>query len=173
MQVRPGGFLKTCLKKQTNKQKNVKLTLIMSLKHKALLALDLKPKKQKMGEGRDRSCKFGLQVTVSEWKKIQKVKRSFVESGIQEKNFVRSTSFTKMYCLWHLPWFCFRKATRPFPGPKWGSCLTFRSELSRETPVLTKRETLMARGAWVESSRVREPRRTALPGGLRSRVLWW
>ena len=99
MQVRPGGFLKTCLKKQTNKQKNVKLTLIMSLKQKALLALDLKPKKQKTGEGRDRSCKFGLQVTVSEWKKLQKVKRSFVESGIQEKNFVRSTSFTKMYCL--------------------------------------------------------------------------
>ena len=151
----------------------MKLTLIMSLKHKALLALDLKPKKQKMGEGRDRSCKFRLQVTVSEWKKIQKIKRSFVESGIQEKNFVHRTSFTKMYCLWHLPWFCCRKVTRPFPGPKWGSCLTFRSELSQETPVLTNRETLMARGAWVESSRVREPRRTALPGGLRSWVLWW
>ena len=76
------------------------LTLIMFLKYTALLALDLKPKKKKKKEeGRDRSCKFGLQVTVSEWEKIQKVKRSFVESGIQEKNFVHSTSYTKMYCL--------------------------------------------------------------------------
>ena len=56
----------------------------MSLKYTALLALDLeqKTKKQKMGEGRHRRCKLGLQVTVSEWEKIQKVKRSFVESGI-------------------------------------------------------------------------------------------
>ena len=29
----------------------------------------------------------------------------------------------------------------------------------------TKQETLLGRGAPVESSRVREPRRTALPGG--------
>ena len=66
-------------------QKNpLRLTLIMSLKYTALLALDLeqKTKKQKMGEGRHRRCKLGLQVTVSEWEKIQKVKRSFVESGI-------------------------------------------------------------------------------------------
>ena len=29
--------------------------------------------------------------------------------------------------------------------------------------MLTKQETLLGRGAWVESSRVREPRRTTLP----------
>ena len=32
--------------------------------------------------------------------------------------------------------------------------------------MLTKQETLLERGARVESSRVREPRRTALPRGL-------
>ena len=32
--------------------------------------------------------------------------------------------------------------------------------------MLTKQETLLERGAQVESSRVREPRRTALPRGL-------
>ena len=47
-----------------------------------------------------------------------------------------------------------------------GSCLTLRNELSKETHVLTKQETLLGRGAQAESSRVREPRRTALPHGL-------
>ena len=46
-----------------------------------------------------------------------------------------------------------------------GSCLTLRNELSEESHVLTKQETLLGRGAWEESSRVREPRRTALPSG--------
>ena len=32
----------------------------------------------------------------------------------------------------------------------------------------TKQETLLGRGAWVESRRVRQPRRTALPRGLQS-----
>ena len=32
--------------------------------------------------------------------------------------------------------------------------------------MLTKQETLLGKGAWVESRRVREPRRTALPHGL-------
>ena len=50
-----------------------------------------------------------------------------------------------------------------FRGPKVGSCLTLRNELSKEMHVLTKQETLLGRGAWAESSRVREPRRTALP----------
>ena len=53
----------------------------------------------------------------------------------------------------------------PFQGPKVGSCLTLRNELSEETHVLTKQEILLGKGTQVESSRVREPRRTALPHG--------
>ena len=49
-----------------------------------------------------------------------------------------------------------------------GSCLTLRSELSEETHRLTKQETLSGRDARVESSRVKEPRRTALPCDSRS-----
>ena len=60
-----------------------------------------------------------------------------------------------------------------FPGPKWGSWLTLKNELSEETHVLRKQETLLGRGAQVESSRVREPRRTALPRVSQSWVLWW
>ena len=67
--------------------------------------------------------------------------------------------------------FCFRKED-PFQGPKLGSCLTLRNELSKETHVLTKQEILLGKGTRVESSRVREPRRTALPRGSQSRVLW-
>ena len=44
--------------------------------------------------------------------------------------------------------------------------------LSEETHVLTKREILLGKGTWVESSRVKEPRRTALSHGLQSLVLW-
>ena len=54
----------------------------------------------------------------------------------------------------------------PFQGPKLGSCLTLGNELSEETHVLTKQEILLGKGTRVESSRVREPRRTALPHGL-------
>ena len=36
--------------------------------------------------------------------------------------------------------------------------------------MLTKQETLLGKGTWVESNRVREPRRTALPCGSQSRV---
>ena len=49
-----------------------------------------------------------------------------------------------------------------------GFCLTFRNELSEETRVLTKHETLLGRGAQEKSSRVREPRRTSLPYGSQS-----
>ena len=66
---------------------------------------------------------------------------------------------------------CCRKED-PFQGPKLGSCLTLGNELSEETHVLTKQEILLGKGTWVESSRVREPRRTALPHGSQSRVLW-
>ena len=61
----------------------------------------------------------------------------------------------------------------PFQGPKLCSCLTLGNELSEETHVLTKQEILLGKGTRVESSRVREPRRTALPRGPQSRVLWW
>ena len=60
----------------------------------------------------------------------------------------------------------------PFQGPKLGSCLTLRNELSEETHVLTEQEILLGKGTRVESSRVREPRRTALSHGLQSPVLW-
>ena len=56
-----------------------------------------------------------------------------------------------------------------FQGPKLGSCLTLGNELSEETHVLTKQETLLGKGARVESSRGREPRRTALPCGSQAR----
>ena len=60
----------------------------------------------------------------------------------------------------------------PFQGPKLGSCLTLGNELSEETHVLTKQEILLGKGTQVESSRVREPRRTALLCGSQSWVLW-
>ena len=56
----------------------------------------------------------------------------------------------------------------PFQGPKLGSCLTLGNELSEETHVLTKQEILLGKGTRVESSRVKELRRTA----LQSQVLW-
>ena len=67
-------------------------------------------------------------------------------------------------------WYCCRKGD-PFQGLKVGSCLTFRKELSKETHMLTKQEILLGKCARRESSRVREPRRTALPHGSQSQVL--
>ena len=61
----------------------------------------------------------------------------------------------------------------PLPGPETGLLgLTLRNELSEKTHVLTKQEILLGKGTRLESSRVRESRRTALPRGLQSRVLW-
>ena len=60
----------------------------------------------------------------------------------------------------------------PFQGPKVGSCLTLGNELSEETHVLTKQGILLGKGIRVESSRVREPRRTALLRGSQSQILW-
>ena len=57
------------------------------------------------------------------------------------------------------------------PGPKTGLLSNLRHELSEETHLLTKQEILLGKGTWVESSRVRDPRGTALPRGLQSRVL--
>ena len=56
---------------------------------------------------------------------------------------------------------CCRKGD-PFQGPRAGSCLTLRNELSEETHVLTKQKALLGTGTRAESRRVREPRRTAL-----------
>ena len=67
-------------------------------------------------------------------------------------------------------WECCRKGD-PFQGPKLGSCLTLGKELSRETRANKARD-FIGKGTWVESSRVREPRRTALPSGSQSWVLW-
>ena len=47
---------------------------------------------------------------------------------------------------------CWRKGD-PFQGPKLGSCLTLRNELSKETHVLTKQETLLGKGTQVEYSK--------------------
>ena len=65
----------------------------------------------------------------------------------------------------------------PLPAtraPKLGSCLTLTlgNELSEETHVLTKQDILLGKGTRVESSRIREPRRTALSHGSQSWVLW-
>ena len=54
--------------------------------------------------------------------------------------------------LWRISWTCCRKGD-PFQGPKLGSCLTLRNELSEETHVLTKQEILLGKGPQVESSR--------------------
>ena len=52
-----------------------------------------------------------------------------------------------------------------FQGSRVGSYLTLGNELSKETHMLTKQEILLGRGAWVESTRVREPRSIARPCG--------
>ena len=49
------------------------------------------------------------------------------------------------------------------PGPQSGLLSNTQNELSEETHLLTKQEILLGKGTRVESSRVREPRRTALP----------
>ena len=47
-------------------------------------------------------------------------------------------------CPFKLPWDCCRKRD-PFQGPKVGSCLSLGNELSEQTHVLTKQETLLGR----------------------------
>ena len=55
----------------------------------------------------------------------------------------------------------------PLPGPETGLLSkTLGNELSEETHVLTKQEILLGKGTQVESSRVREPRRTVLAHSL-------
>ena len=62
----------------------------------------------------------------------------------------------------------------PFHGLKVDSYLTLGNELSEETHVLTKQEnSLGSPQPPAVSRRVREPKRTALPHSLKSRILWW
>ena len=49
-------------------------------------------------------------------------------------------------------WSCCRKGD-PFQGPKLGSCLTLRNELSEETHVLIEQEIFLGKGTHAESSR--------------------
>ena len=59
------------------------------------------------------------------------------------------------------------------PGPKRGLLSNTQKRIDcRDTRADTKQETLLGRGAWAESGRVRELRRTALPHGLQSWILW-
>ena len=86
--------------------------------------------------------------------------------------FAENTLISQTTGSWTLKqWFCCRKGD-PFQGPKLGSCLTLGNELSEETYLLTKQEILLGKGTLMDSSRAREPRRTALPRGSQSRVLW-
>ena len=66
---------------------------------------------------------------------------------------------------------CCRKGD-PFQGPKGGSGLTFRNELSEETNMLTKQKTLLGRRAQAESRRVRKLRRNILPHVSQPWALW-
>ena len=73
---------------------------------------------------------------------------------------------------WAEKWYCCRSG-HPFQGLKGCSCLTLGIELSKETGVVRTLETSLARGAWAESRRVREPRRTTVSCGTQPLVLWW
>ena len=77
--------------------------------------------------------------------------------------------FVKSECPLFLPRCCWKGS---LPGSKSG-LLSNTQKLSEMTYALTKKETLLGRGTQAESSRVRGPRRTALPRGLKSRVLRW
>ena len=61
----------------------------------------------------------------------------------------------------------------PLPGPETGLLSNTRKWIVRGDTSAGKARDFMGKGTRVESSRVREPRRTALPHGLQSRVLWW
>ena len=91
---------------------------------------------------------------------------------MRDKESILCLLIVLLALLFHLSLCSYCRKGGPFQGPKGGSCLTLRKELTEETDVLTKQETLLGRGAWVESSGVRELRRTALPHGLQSWILW-
>ena len=58
------------------------------------------------------------------------------------------------------------------PSRAQGFCLTLGNGLSEETHVLGEQKALLGRGTRAERSGLREPRRTALPRGSQSLVLW-
>ena len=60
---------------------------------------------------------------------------------------------------------CIAGRGAPFQDLRMGSSVALRNELSEKIHMLTEQEILLGRGARAESSRVREPRRTALPCG--------
>ena len=62
---------------------------------------------------------------------------------------------------------------RPLLGPEHGLSLTLRNELSKETHMLKKQESLLESGTEVDSMRKREPRRIALPCDSQSQGLEW
>ena len=62
---------------------------------------------------------------------------------------------------------------RPLPGPERGLSLTLRNELSEETQMLRKQETLLESDTGVESMRIREPRGTAVPCDSQSQGSEW
>ena len=66
-------------------------------------------------------------------------------------------------------WYCCRKGDL-FQYLRVGSGLKLGNEFFKETHVLTKQETLLGGNTLVESRRVREPGRTALPRGSLSGV---
>ena len=60
----------------------------------------------------------------------------------------------------------------PLPGPETGLLSNTQKWIVRGVTCADKQEILSGKGTQVESSRVREPRRTALSHGLQSQVLW-
>ena len=60
----------------------------------------------------------------------------------------------------------------PLPGPETGLLSNTRKWIVRDT-FADKPRDFTGKGPRVDSSKVREPRRTALPHGPQSRVLWW
>ena len=114
---------------------------------------------------------------------VDKTLHTFLESHCSCTNvlfFRPYFSLVRISCLYYkmsliqaILWWSGCRKGDPFQSPKLGSWLTLRNELSDETHVLTKQEILLGKGTRVESSGVKEPRRTALPRGSQSRVLWW
>ena len=64
---------------------------------------------------------------------------------------------------------CIAGRGAPFQDLRMGSSVALGNELSEKIHILTEQEILLGKGTWVESSRVREPRRTALLCGSQSR----
>ena len=60
----------------------------------------------------------------------------------------------------------------PLPGPKTGLLSNTRKLIVQGDTCADKARDYIGKGTQVESSRVREPRRTALSHGLQSQVFW-